>query len=138
MTGVNKTLTPINVLADYPTHQSNRVIWGGIIVNIQNLEQNTLLEILAYPLGFDNEPDTEKTPIGRFVVEFPDYLGTMKYVNGQLITIAGPLLEIRKGTIGKARFNYPVITAEQLHLWPKPDYEPDPQIYFGIGINITH
>ena len=137
MEGVDRTLTPATVLVDFPTSQSSKVIWGGIIVNSQNLRKGSLLEVLAYPLGFNDEPDTQKAPLGRFLTEHPEYLETANYAAGRLITVVGPLLEIRKGIIGEAQYDYPVMTAEQLHLWPTADQQSDTQLYFGVGVMFT-
>lgn len=134
---VDRTLTPSTVLVNFPVYQSKKVLWGGIIVNSQNLKKNTLLEVLAYPLDFNDEPNTQKTPLGRFLIEYPEYLETVKYAPGRLITVVGPLLEIRKSIIGQAQFEFPVVFSEQLHLWPTADQESDTQIYFGMGISIT-
>ena len=122
---------------DFPLYQSNKVIWGGIIVNSKNLKTGTLLEVLAYPLGFNEEPDTNRKPLERFLVEHPEYLETMKYSSGQLITVIGTLIEVHQGFIGEAEYSYPVITAEQLHLWPIDEQQSDTQFYFGVGVGFT-
>jgi len=135
--GVDRTLTPIKVQEDFHLYQSNKVIWGGIIVNSKNLKEGTLLEVLAYPLSFNEEPDTNRKPLERFRVEHPEYLETMNYSSGRLITVIGPLIELQKDFIGETKYTYPVIAAEQLHLWPIDEQQSDTQFYFGVGVGFT-
>jgi len=134
LNGVDKTLTPTTALVDFPAHKSSVVMWGGIIVSSENLKIGSLLEVLAYPLDSNYKPDTQKTPFGRFLAEHPEYLETVNYAAGRIITVVGPIIEVRKGVIGEAQYSYPVITAEQLHLWPTADQKSDTRFHFGVGV----
>lgn len=133
---VNQGLLPAQAVADFSTHKNTRTLWGGIIVGSKNLKQGSLLEVLSYPLDDNYRPDTQKSPFGRFIVEHSEYLETVNYAAGRLLTVAGPLLEIRKGTIGEAEYLYPVLTGEQLYLWPTEDQNTEPRIQFGFGVMI--
>ncbi len=136
--GVDKILTPTDVLVDFPIRKSSTVMWGGIIVNSENLKIGTLLEVLAYPLDSNYEPNIQKIPFGRFLTEHPEYLETVNYAAGRIITVVGPIIEVRKGVIGAAQYSYPVITAEQLHLWPTADQKSDTRFHFGVGVLFTN
>ena len=135
---VDKTLTPLTVLAEFPTYKSSKVIWGGIIVNSQNLKKGSLLEVLVYPLASNYEPDTQKMPLGRILAEHAEYLETVNYATGRIITVVGPITELRKGVIGEAEYEYPVIKAKQLHLWPTGDQKSDTKFHFGIGVMFSN
>ena len=137
LNGVNKSLTPETVLEEFPTYQFNKVIWGGLIVNSQNLVKGSLLEILTYPLDSKHKPNTQEKPLGRFLIQHPDYLETMNYTTGRHITVIGLLFEVRKGFINEAQYLYPVVNAEQLHLWPTNDPQSDTQFYFGVDVGFT-
>ena len=133
---VDKTLTPAKAIADFTSQKDTRVLWGGIIVSSENLKQGSLLEVLAYPLSSNQQPDTQQNPLGRFIVEFPKYLETLDYAAGRIITVVGPLVEIRKGIIGEAEYLYPVITAEQDYLWSSANQKSEPNVHFGVGVMI--
>ena len=133
---VNRALLPTQAVADFSAHKNTRVLWGGIIVSSRNLKQGSLLEVLSYPLGNNHKPDTQKSPLGRFIVEYSEYLETVDYAAGRLLTVVGPLLEIGTGTIGEAEYQYPVLAGEQLFLWPTEDQSTEPQVHFGFGVMI--
>jgi len=136
--GVNKALTPVNSLSNFSENKKSKVNWGGIIVNSLNLKEGTVLEVLAYPLNSNYEPNTKKEPLGRFIIEHTEYLETVNYSAGRIITVVGQLIEIRKGSIGEAEYNYPVITAEQLHLWPTDDQKSDTRFHLGVGVMFSN
>lgn len=133
---VNHEVLPAQAVTDFSAYKNTRTLWGGIIVSSRNLKQGSLLEVLSYPLDDNYKPDTQESPLGRFIVEHTEYLETVNYAAGRLLTVVGPLLEIRKGTIGEAEYLYPVLTGEQLFLWPTEDQNTEPRIQFGFGVMI--
>ncbi len=56
-----------------------------------------MLEILAYPLDQRFYPSTRKTPQGRFLAEYPQYLETVDSASGRLISLVGTVSEVRVG-----------------------------------------
>lgn len=133
---VNHALLPAQAVTDFSAHKNTRTLWGGIIISSRNLKEGSLLEVLSYPLDDDYKPDTQEIPQGRFIVEHSEYLETVNYAAGRLLSVVGPLLEIRKGSIGEAEYLYPVLSGEQLFLWPTADQNTEPQIHFGFGVMI--
>lgn len=133
----DRQTTPQQAAADISALRGRTVAWGGIIVNARNLRDATQIEVLGYPLDPDHRPDTTAAPLGRFLALYPGYLETADYNAGRQLTVVGTLTETREGTVGEARYLYPVVATTRLHLWPKDRRQPsDPQIHFGIGIGI--
>ncbi len=133
----DRKTTPQQATADIGAVRGRTVAWGGIIVNARNLQNATQIEVLGYPLDPDNRPDTKAAPLGRFLALHPGYLETADYSPGRQLTVVGDITETREGTVGEARYVYPVVATTRLHLWPKETRQPsDPQIHFGIGIGI--
>lgn len=133
----DRTTTPQQASADIGALRGRTVAWGGVIVNARNLRDATQIEVLGYPLDRDNRPDTKAAPLGRFLALHPGYLETADYNAGRQLTVVGTITETREGSVGEARYLYPVVAATRLHLWPKEGRQPsDPQIHFGIGIGI--
>jgi outer membrane lipoprotein len=134
MAGVDESLTIQGTLGDVEGARNRRVFWGGVIVNTANLKDATQIEVLAYPLDRGGRPQDSARPYGRFLAVRDGYLETGVYAQGRLLTVVGPVTGTRKGKVGEAPYTYPLVAAEQLHLWPKePDYS-EPRFHIGIGV----
>jgi outer membrane lipoprotein len=109
-----------------------------VIVDARNLADRTQLEVLGYPLDDRNRPDRDAQPVGRFLAMHPGYLETADYKEGRLVTVVGTVTEARTGTVGEARYVYPVVNVTALKLWPTEQQEAaEPRFHFGIGVGIT-
>lgn len=136
---VDKSLLPTAAAANIDTARGRTAMWGGPIINSGNYEDTSQLEVLAYPLDDDGRPRLDQPPLGRFLAQRAGYLETVDYAPGRLITAIGQVAGVRSGTVGEARYTYPVIEARQLHLWPRSEAVPrstNPQFHFGIGIGV--
>lgn len=115
------------------------ILWGGLIVAATNLDRGTEVEILAYPLGRDQHPDLSRAPLGRFLAATGDFLETVDFAPGRLVTVAGTLAGSREGQVGEARYLYPVVAtdAARIHLWPQDGGRRGSSSFnFGLGLGI--
>lgn len=135
-TEVDRTLTPQSVIAEPNTSQGKVALWGGTILETRNLENSTQLEILAYPLDSSHRPILDNKPLGRFIILHTGYLEPTTYSQGELISVLGSISESQKGKIGETLYTYPVIKAQQLHLWSASDGRSNTRFHFGIGIRL--
>jgi len=126
--GVDHSLTPRDVASRPQIATGRNVQWGGVILNTTNLKDSTQIEVLAYPLNADEQPRSDSNPLGRFILEQTGYLEPANYAEGRQITVVGTVTGTRTGQVGESDYNYPVIAARQLHLWPV-DRERD-----GVGV----
>lgn len=131
---IDASITPQGVVDKIKTLQGVPVLWGGVIIASNNLKNSTQLEILVYPLDINQRPDTEQTPLGRFLAEQEGYLETSDFTQGQLITVRGTLKDRRTGHVGETEYIYPVVKINKLHLWKKQSGFSEPRIQFGIGV----
>lgn len=130
-------ITPVEAAKDVPGMLNHTVAWGGLIAIAKNLKDKTEIEVVAYPLDSERRPDRDAAPTGRFLAIQSGYLETADYAPGRLITVVGTVTETRTGTVGEAKYVYPVVVATQLRLWPKPSVERrEPSFHFGIGVGI--
>lgn len=134
--GVDTGLTPGRAVADIQTSAGKRVAWGGTILDARNLRDATQLEVLAYPLDSGGRPQRDRAPLGRVLVVKVGYLETADFAAGRAVTAIGTLKEARKATVGEMELVYPVLSAEQIHLWPERADRAEPRLHFGIGITI--
>ena len=137
--GADLALRPQQVLDDFDSVRGNRVAWGGVIVATDNLAEHTRIEVLSYPLNNSTaRPKTENAAQGRFIIRQPGYLETVDYAPGRTVTVSGTLTEVESGTIGEKAYLYPVVHADELHLWKTESDQEQSNIHFGIGIVITN
>lgn len=106
------------------------VRWGGIIVDVENEQDFTLLQVLYYPLGSDGRPQTGKQNEGRFLIKSPEFLDPAIYTKNTEITVAGILVGDLERSVGKKIMRLPLIAATTLHLWPVYVYD---NYYDGFG-----
>ena len=131
--GVDKKLGPEKVLTSFASFEGDRVLWGGIIVSSQNLKDSSMLEILAYPLDDNYKPDLNVPALSRFIAVQDKYLETLVYAPGRSITMVAVVEEIKRGKIGEAEYNYPLVKAEQIYLWSNQK-ESSTRFHFGVGV----
>lgn len=131
---VNTAITPNEAVAKISALQGSRVLWGGVILSSKNLETGTHLEILAYPLNGRHRPRVDRDSVGRFIVEHGGYLETVDYAPGRELSLIGVLSGTKEGKIDAAITIYPVVTAQQIHLWPKDRGNSEPRFNFGVGV----
>ncbi|MDR2877387.1 MAG: Slp family lipoprotein [Chromatiales bacterium] len=135
----DSSIAPRDAVHAEQTMQGRGLLWGGLIVASTNLDQGSEIEVLAYPLGRDQSPDLDRSPLGRFMVTTNDFLETIDFAPGRLITVAGTLSGTREGEIGNARYVYPILStaAARIHLWPQGGASRrNSNFNFGLGIGI--
>jgi len=132
---VTVQISPQNVRTDAALAKGT-VIWGGVIVSAVNLTDRTQIEVLEYPLDRHQRPNTSKASRGRFLMQSPEYLETENYAAGRHITVLGSLQGVVQGTVGQAKYDYPTMTINDLHLWNPDDLVENPRFIFGIGLQL--
>lgn len=132
--GVEVALTPQQAIAEADTQQGKLVLWGGMIIDSTNLESQTRLEVLGYPLDSNQRPLTDQQPYGRFLLFKEGYLETVDYAAGRQITVLGRVSGVQEGKVDETSYTYPVIDAEQLYLWSRRQAQSEPRVQFGFGL----
>lgn len=138
--GAREGLSAETVAEAGPVFDGERVLWGGRIVEVRNEAEDTVIEILDYPLDSGQRPDTDATAGARFLVVQPGFLDPVDYAAGRLLTALGTLTPSRTARAGDAERVLPVVEAEALELWPPPradaEWRSRPRVNFGFGIII--
>ena len=130
---------PREVVSMQPFPEGRRIVWGGQTIRMENLADRSRIELLAYPLDSRQRPMVGEPSLGRFLVERAGYLEPVDYAPGRLLTVTGRLLKRVRGKVGGAPYNYPLVEADELYLWPLPSEGLSWRgIHFGIGISISN
>ena len=132
---VELALTPQQVINKPESTTGKKALWGGTILDIHNLEKETQIEILAYPLDEDYRPQTDKKPLGRFIILNDGYLEPATFAAGKQLSVLGKVDGVKSGKIGESKYTYALIKAEQLHIWSAKS-ETQTFFHFGIGIGL--
>ena len=91
--------------------------WGGVIADVKNLQDNTMVEVVNIDLNSVAKPKSENKSAGRFRIIYPGLLDPMIYQKGQKITAVGTIELPQKGKIGELNYVFPVLKASGIHLW---------------------
>ena len=104
---------------------SQKVRWGGIIVQTENKHDTSELTIVALPLADNGEPNDSDNSPGRFIAVIDKFIEPQVYSPDRKITLTGRVLKTETRKVGEFPYAYPVIKVEHYYLWPP---EPE-QVY---------
>lgn len=107
---------------DPARYKNMPVRWGGVIAEVDNEQNASLVHILSYPLNSYGRPMLDEKPQGRFVVKSTQFLDPLVYSKHSEITVAGTLSGTIDRTIGKKTMTLPLVSATTLYLWPVYTY----------------
>lgn len=98
-----------------------KVRWGGTVVETRPQADRTCIEILAHELGRDTRPRISDDGNGRFIACRNEFIDPEIFVNGREVTIVGELSRFQGGKIGEFDYEYPLVSADSVYLWPERD-----------------
>jgi outer membrane lipoprotein len=99
------------------SEQGNQARWGGVIAKVTNNANNSMLEVVHFPLKSSARPKQGDETQGRFRVYFSGLLDPVIYKEGRSITALGTVTSSEEGKIGDHEYSYPVLKASYIHLW---------------------
>jgi len=112
---------PFQWIAQNPEgYKGIMVVWGGDIIETQNLKEGTQIVVLQRPLARSEQPIEENKSGGRFLVLYKGFLDPAIYEKGRKITVAGIIEGEKVLPLGQSEYHYPYLNAREIHLW-KPD-----------------
>ena len=135
-TKVDRSLTPRNVISQPEASKGKLALWGGTILDTRNLKDNTQIEILAYPLDSSYRPLLDSKPLGRFIIKRVGYLEATTYAQGRQLTVVGIVSGSQSGNVGESIYEFPLISDQQIHLWPESSDRNRTNVHFGVGVGI--
>lgn len=121
------------VRADITGHVGQAVRWGGTIIDVNNDEESSQLEIIARELRRDGRPGGEDSSPGRFIAEVDGFLDPAIFAIGRDITVFGPVTGELRGELGSRTYSYPVVQIQEYQLWRRSDardYPPGYRVYY--------
>lgn len=127
--------SPIDA-ANAPRSAGQDVLWGGMIVAVENLRDSSEIEVLAYPLDAKQRPLLKAPTLGRFIAVLPGYVERFDYPEGRFLTLRGSVAGTREALIDQRPYLYPVVATDDVHLWPENFQNSGPRFSIGIGVGV--
>lgn len=121
-------LSYASALQNIAQYKDVPIRWGGIIIDVENEQNFSLLQVLFYPLGSYGRPRLDLANQGRFFIKSPDFLDPLVYKKDTEITVAGTLNSTIERTIGNKVLQLPLIASTVIHLWSNYDNN---RYYYG-------
>lgn len=108
-------------------HQGQPVRWGGMVLQLQNLEEGSQVEILARPLDASGRPQEGDQSPGRFIARIPEFIDPAVVTPGREITVVGSLNGTLSRDIDAFEYIFPVVEVRHYHLWmPRVERRDEP------------
>lgn len=134
---VDASVSFAQVLKDPEAYQGKTVLFGGDVIETQNLPDKTLIVVLQRPLDSRGEPSAGDVSEGRFIITTPGFLDPAIYGPGRKITVAGTVVGKEVRPLGEIKYTYPIIEKRELYLWPEEEVASDePVVHFGVGVGV--
>ncbi len=125
-------VTNVQVSQNIDSHKDVPVRWGGVIIDVENEKNFSLVQVLFYPLNYFERPKLAGAHGGLFVFKSPKFLDPLVYAKGKEITVVGTLNGDIERTVGKKTIRVPLLLSTTTHLWPEY-YHKDYYDYGGYG-----
>lgn len=105
--------------------------WGGVIADVRNGEQFTIIEMVNFPLKGWGRPTVSDDSEGRFLAVIDGFVDPTVYEQGRQLTVLGTLEETREGKIDDYVYTYPVVKVSGYKLWKKQSNKATSQINYA-------
>lgn len=121
---------PFPALLENPQkYMGMTVILGGYILQTKNFEKETRITVLQTPLDFQEKPKDTDASQGRFMFVYDGFLDPEIYAKDRIITVGGVVVGEITSDDPSITYNYPLIRASDIYLWPKKEYYYSPYLY---------
>lgn len=137
---VNRDIEFRELAADPAKYTGKSVVFGGTILNIENMENTTEMEVVQEGMNSQLKPVDRGESAGRFLVRFDRFMDPAIFSAGKRITVAGVVTGTETRPLGKGNYRYPVIEPREHYLWEPSDYDrgDSPRIGIGIGLGFGY
>ncbi|WKZ23423.1 MAG: Slp family lipoprotein [Candidatus Brocadiaceae baterium WH-1] len=115
---IEPDLTAEDILKDPDRYTGKVFMVSGTILETEITEEGTFIKILHRPATFRGRPKDVDESAGRFLALTDRYLDPVVYAKDRSITVAGEILGKRTLPLGKIQYDYPLIHAREIYLWP--------------------
>ena len=91
--------------------------WGGVIANVKNNADGSVIEIVHYPLRASGRPNLRAESIGRFKAFVDGFIDPLVFKQERVVSVLGTVGEPVNDLIQEQPYVYPSIKVSGYHLW---------------------
>ena len=91
--------------------------WGGVIAQVDNNPDGSVIEMVHYPLKSNGRPNLSKASIGRFKVFVDGFIDPLVFKQERVVSVLGAVGEPVEGAVAEQVYIYPSIHATGYYLW---------------------
>ena len=95
------------------------VRWGGRIVKVEPMADQSCFEVVGVPLGEDGRPLVRDQSYGRFLACRAGFYEPEIFKSGREVTLIGRIEAFEQRKVGDYDYRYPRIAADVVYLWPE-------------------
>ncbi|MCU7917283.1 MAG: Slp family lipoprotein [Candidatus Thiodiazotropha sp. (ex Epidulcina cf. delphinae)] len=117
------------VQQDHGRFIDSAIRWGGDIISVENLTDETHIEILAHKLNASGKPLSDSRSSGRFIARIKGFLEPEDYPKDRKITVKGEIREVVEKPVGSYPYPYPLVDVDAYYLWPREKRYHRPYYY---------
>jgi outer membrane lipoprotein len=99
------------------------IMLGGRIAGVKNTPEGSQIEVVQFDLTWSGYPEDKFVSYGRFLATSTEFLDTMIFRKGMLITMVGEIKGKTKQRLDEMEYIYPVIAMREWYLWRDSDWE---------------
>ena len=107
----------------------SRVRWGGEIISVENVADETHIEILSQRLSKSGKPISDSQSRGRFIARIEGFLEPQDYPKERKITVTGWIEDVIEKPVGDYPYPYPRVEVDTYYLWPEQKVYHRPYYY---------
>ena len=98
-------------------HINEKAQWGGMIVDVVQLENHTVLEVANLALSSNAKPMAKKPFTGHFKIYIDGKVDPKDYRQGKLVTALGEIGPAERGKIGIFPYHFPTLSNAAVYVW---------------------
>lgn len=132
---VDRDLTFAALRQDPDRYVGRYLLLGGMIATVRNTSTGSELEVVQFATDRNGRITATDNSGGRFIVQLATFSEPAVY-QGRLVTLVGKVKGQVQARLDEIDYLYPLLTAQELHLW-KPEESPDAsRVRFGFGLGV--
>lgn len=132
---VDRDLTFAALRQDPDRYVGRYLLLGGMIATVRNTSTGSELEVVQFATDGNGRITATDNSGGRFIVQLATFSEPAVY-QGRLVTLVGKVKGQVQARLDEIDYLYPLLTAQELHLW-KPEESPDAsRVRFGFGLGV--
>ena len=106
--------------------------WGGIITNVENKPEQTLIEVVYFPLNHYGKPNASEETPGRFKAVINKFVDPIMFEEGRTVTFVGKVGKPLAGMVGEQPYMFPSLTVDNYYKWRRQRLYDTSTVFFDF------